>query len=175
MNRLTIQYNEEWVPRESCTIDRHGGADDCEICGEICEKQEVSCKECHIQKCFERLAAYEDTGLEPNQIIEMDKLYLKKCEEVNKLLAELQERKEGNWISVKDRLPEELEIVLVKGKSRNDLRKGYDATWICYDCWVSSCVENITHWMALPEPPKDPQLLKHTDNQAGQGTLAPAT
>jgi len=45
-------------------------------------------------KAVEKLAEYEDTGLTPEQIIEIDKLYLKKCEEVNKLLAESQERKE---------------------------------------------------------------------------------
>jgi|GEM_PF-3361578 len=46
-------------------------------------------------KAVEKLAEYEDTGLNPEQIMEMDKLYLEKCEEVNKLLAESQERKDG--------------------------------------------------------------------------------
>lgn len=36
-----------------------------------------------------RLADYEDTGLAPDQIWDMDKLYREKCEEVNQLKAEL--------------------------------------------------------------------------------------
>lgn len=42
---------------------------------------------------MERLATYEDTDLTPEQINEMDKLYREKCEEVNKLNAELVELK----------------------------------------------------------------------------------
>ena len=37
----------------------------------------------------ERLKAYEDTGLMPDQIIEMDKLYAEKCKEVSELKGEI--------------------------------------------------------------------------------------
>ena len=47
-------------------------------------------------KAVEKLAEYEDTGLNPEQIMEMDKLYLEKCEEVNKLLAKLREQRRVN-------------------------------------------------------------------------------
>lgn len=53
----------------------------------------------HYENCeegycaMERLATYEDTDLTPEQINEMDKLYREKCEEVNKLNAELAEYK----------------------------------------------------------------------------------
>jgi len=42
-------------------------------------------KNCSFNPLCEKIAAYEDTGLTPGQIIEMDRLYLEKCKEVNKL------------------------------------------------------------------------------------------
>ena len=36
-------------------------------------------------KVCETLARYEDTSLTPEQLIEIDRLYLEKCEEVNRL------------------------------------------------------------------------------------------
>ena len=48
------------------------------------------CGECdHDTDFCERLAAYEDTGLTPDQIIQMDKLYQEKCEELAKLQTEV--------------------------------------------------------------------------------------
>ena len=58
--------------------------DDCDM-GEVCEK----------------LASYEDTGLTPEQIREIDRLYSEKCME----LAE--ERKKHEWIPCSERLPED--------------------------------------------------------------------
>ena len=57
MDRLTIKFNGKWVPRD----------------------------ERLTQKCFERLAAYEDIGLTPEQLREVDKLYAEKCKEVAEL------------------------------------------------------------------------------------------
>ena len=38
-------------------------------CREVCERQgDVGCKTCPIAKAFDRLAAYEDTGLEPEGV-----------------------------------------------------------------------------------------------------------
>lgn len=50
------------------------GADNLE-CREVCERQgENGCIECPIAKAFDRLAAYENTGLEPEEI---EELYIK--------------------------------------------------------------------------------------------------
>lgn len=42
-----------------------------------------------FQKGIDRLADYENTGLMPEQIIEMDRLYAEKCREVAMLKGEL--------------------------------------------------------------------------------------
>ncbi len=56
-------------------------------CEEYCNTQthfheKEGCGSCGIQKAFTKLFAYEKTGLKPAQIIEMDKLYQEKCEEL---------------------------------------------------------------------------------------------
>jgi len=44
------------------------GADNA-LCKEVCRDQgDSGCKDCPIAKAFDRLAAYEDTGLEPEEI-----------------------------------------------------------------------------------------------------------
>lgn len=66
MKRLTydfcIEGNHCWQIK---------GADNLE-CREVCRQQEENgCKDCPIAKAFDRLAAYEDTGLEPEEVIEL--------------------------------------------------------------------------------------------------------
>lgn len=61
------------------------------------------------------------------------------------------------WISVKDRLPEENSWVLcTDGKSqyKKIYERGifYDDEFFCYT--PIGIIENVTHWMPLPEPPK---------------------
>lgn len=63
MERLTCDF---------CVGDKHcwqvKGADNLE-CREVCRNQsENGCTDCPIAKAFDRLAAYEDTGLEPEEI-----------------------------------------------------------------------------------------------------------
>ena len=55
------------------------------------------------------------------------------------------------WISVEDRLPEKIKPVIVNVNSGGVHTSRYhpiEKRWIDYD-------EFITHWMPLPEPPKD--------------------
>lgn len=66
MERLTYDFciggNHCWQVK---------GADNLE-CQEVCQCQEdKGCKDCPIAKAFDRLAAIEDTGLEPEEIIEL--------------------------------------------------------------------------------------------------------
>ena len=67
MERLTIEYLGDYVPKGLCTIDRYGEADDCELCQEYCKRisdaeRAPDCAECVINQCFEKLGEYE--GLE---------------------------------------------------------------------------------------------------------------
>ena len=57
MERLTIEFCGEYVPKEMCSIDRLGGADDCELCCEYCKATEdgnEDCEECAINRCFNK-------------------------------------------------------------------------------------------------------------------------
>lgn len=70
------------------------------------------------------------------------------------------------WISVKDRLPsreglmdDETEYVLVcerYGRSKNVTICGYNEDgWSAWDAFGGVSPDHITHWMPLPEPPKE--------------------
>ena len=66
--KLMIQYdNGIWVPKDMCTIDQFGGADDCASCKEVCKDLDGDCEECPVQGVFNQLAAYEAAGLTPEQ------------------------------------------------------------------------------------------------------------
>lgn len=87
------------------------------------------------EELIERLAEYEDTGLTPAEI------------SGGKLLT--------GWISVKDRLPETDDRVLVctvTKKGRQNIITGDYATRS--KVWVCGMNMNVTHWMPLPEPPE---------------------
>lgn len=67
-----------------------------------------------------------------------------------------------NWISVKDRLPDENEIILLcdgkevtVGFRWNGFITG-EIRWNCQDDWF----ETVTHWMPLPELPKETKLAE---------------
>lgn len=96
----------------------------------------------------QRLAEYENTGLSPQGIKSLEDAYLE-------LLKN--EKKQG-WISVKDALPETTDHVLCctvnKAGKQNIVRGYYDA-----ECnggmWACGMNNNVTHWMPLPEPPRE--------------------
>ena len=61
----------------------------------------------------------------------------------------------GEWISVKDRLPDKQDLYLVYSSGTYTVQwfNGYE--WVIYsDEWAFEAHE-ITHWMPLPEPPKE--------------------
>lgn len=63
MERLTIEYCGEYVPKELCSIDKLGGADDCDLCCEYCKATDEGnedCRECAINQCFNKLGEYEN-------------------------------------------------------------------------------------------------------------------
>lgn len=76
-------------------------------------------------------------------------------EQLAEWLEELQRYREqaAQWISVKDRLPEETGNYIVW--------VGYGTNIYSYfkpsNCWMTGVLVTkiVTHWMPLPEPPKD--------------------
>ena len=76
MERLTVR-NDEGIG-----VLRHPFA--CERCGDIC----WSLPDLGDGSPTDRLARYEDIGLLPEQLMEIDKLYTEKCEELAKLQRE---------------------------------------------------------------------------------------
>lgn len=80
MERLTYDF---------CAGDKHcwqvKGADNLE-CREVCRNQgENGCTDCPIAKAFDRLAAYEETGLEPEAVEHL------KLASMGKAIAEIKE------------------------------------------------------------------------------------
>lgn len=75
--------------------------------------------------------------------------------------ANVVERKKGKWISVTERLPEDGSDVLAYLKYANNSRIAaanyYKGTW--QDCVMGRLYLTeegfVTHWMPLPEPPKE--------------------
>ena len=57
------------------------------------------------------------------------------------------------WISVKDRLPEDQEEVLVCTRSKNGIRN-IDKGYMAIDRFIHRGCAEVTHWMPLPQPPK---------------------
>ena len=77
----------------------------------------------------DRLAAYEDTGLAPEEVQQM------------------------RWIPVEERLPEEKQRVIVRCE-----RVGTSVGWILWGGWMTDIgphAGEVTHWMPLPSPPKE--------------------
>jgi hypothetical protein len=68
----------------------------------------------------------------------------------------------GNgWISVKGRLPNVFQSVIVSDGEESEFAifydhyNGYGPTFVTPDCYEEERIEGITHWMPLPEPPKE--------------------
>lgn len=85
MEKLITKYDGLHFPRAMRTIDRLGDTDDCDTCEDMCNNCHMYCKKCPIQQAFERLAEYEATGITPEQIREIDKLYQDRLKEIEDL------------------------------------------------------------------------------------------
>lgn len=92
------------------------------------------------QEIIDRLAAYEDTGLTP--------------EEVQKM----------RWIPVEERLPEKenAQVLMTDGEgwyisSRNEMVRLLDCEGIFIPGKAGAGVK-VTHWMPLPKAPKEDNL-----------------
>ncbi|WP_321028203.1 DUF551 domain-containing protein [Eisenbergiella tayi] len=121
----------------------------------------------------ERLKAYEDTGLTPEEIMD------------GRMLT--------GWIPVSERLPEEPRNPIDEEEGAYDLPNlteynvtiadAQEATTLYYagdDVWIDNCGNyyHVIAWMPLPEPYK-PTVMQETGERAGEyadaPTLRPAT
>lgn len=61
MERLTIKLDDKnYIPIALCTTCRDGQVDDLDGCEEYCDSCDGECSKCALQKCFNKLAEYED-------------------------------------------------------------------------------------------------------------------
>ena len=106
------------------------------------------------------LAAYENTGLDPQQIKDMQFLLREKSRECGQLRNDIRELEDRlRWISVEERLPAEGETVLVwyeyfRYGKRNRMYQTYGIGYQIDGNWggdVSGVNARCIAWMPLPE------------------------
>lgn len=70
-NRMTVKsvITDGYTLIAGCTIGRDGEPTDELGCCELCESVDCRCDNCPIQRALDMLAAYENTGLTPEEII----------------------------------------------------------------------------------------------------------
>ena len=66
----------------------------------------------------------------------------------------------NEWVSVEDRLPERnldnaLILISFKGKYLYYVAYFEDGKWYVPNMYGRDCLKDVTHWMPLPEPPKE--------------------
>lgn len=110
------------------------------------------------QELVDRLAAYENTDLDPEQVEHVK-------ETAKKYLLEKAQGKAGGWIPVEERLPDEydgLVLVQVSGKPRKNITLNNALQLACYiseagEGWIVEEYPewenpNVIAWRPLPEP-----------------------
>lgn len=132
------------------------------------EKQieEMTCEKClHYEMCLEKFRNAKKDGF--YEFVDEEE-YFSHADECDFFVTGYRKRSEGEWISVRERLPEndwgkhwkERKYYLVFTKPSglmNVAVYGYKE----HDWWIdrNSCVldkknyKEVTHWMPLPEPP----------------------
>ena len=99
-------------------------------------------------KMYESLKGYECTGMSPVDIKTM-------------AITALREQEQKRWIPVKERVPENIGLYLVienhwlDGSPGIKIAKWNAADWFTADRKSREITPRVTHWMPLPEPPKE--------------------
>ena len=109
------------------------------------------------EELVQRLAAYENTGLEPEKIQQIDQLYQELSKEVMQFRKNMARMRDEKWIPVEERLPKMgLKVLITNGEF---VKEGYlrpDGVWkygMDTEAVFSklSCV-GVIAWQPLPEP-----------------------
>lgn len=108
----------------------------------------------------ERLLSNADDSLK-----EIVMKYATEYRQLAEWLRELKERRSGDWISCKDRMPEVNEPVLFIFNTESGFKavmygwhetiKGLGSGWHQAGVGGARADEEVTYWQPLPEPPKD--------------------
>ncbi len=117
------------------------------------------CRDClHYDACVAMLKAQGYTGDCSNHSAE-------RCDDFKDRISWVERPKAQRWIPVTDRLPDLIpcnagtaysEAVIVWTDNRKAMIAVWDGTdFICSASFWNAEGENITHWMPLPEPPKE--------------------
>ena len=97
------------------------------------------------EELVQRLAAYEDTGLEPREI------------QALAAASDSPDEAVAGWISVKDKLPPYGQPVIVCRPYSKDQLKVEQGCRDLGDWWkvYGTRTKRVTHWMPLPQPPRE--------------------
>ena len=113
---------------------------------------------CTQREVWERLKAYEDTGMEPEEVAALREQE-SNCPEIEAIKGVDFDQFNHGWIPVAERLPEnDNEVLTASGQTVQILFYDHDdADWYTVDSDISVHLfcDNVTHWMPLPEPPKE--------------------
>lgn len=94
-----------------------------EMCSEVCARVS-GCHECPIEEALIKLTEYEETGLTPAQITEIDNLYSEKCAELAKMKENIIHRMNKRRLELQKRIAEDKDsynVLRLMGKE-NDIR-----------------------------------------------------
>ena len=107
------------------------------------------CVACALStKICEKLAEYEDTGLTPDEIREMQELLSRENGKETTRFS----RDNDSWIPVEERLPEDEAMMLVTCQTKAG-RRSVNRAWYGAGCWHGTgSMSGVTAWMPLPDP-----------------------
>jgi hypothetical protein len=117
----------------------------------------IPCNEAKKEKCLagkERDCRRELMAIATNAIEELCRENESLAKSVNEA-AEILRNRKPKWISVEDRLPEKYHQVLVYGQNGLQIDYYAGAKSICGNPLFMISEAKATHWMPLPEPPKE--------------------
>ena len=92
----------------------------------------------------------------PHDLFEWFKGNINLLEDVESMIqqAEQQMENEDGWISIEDRLPEDNQKALITNNDTIVIAEYLQKEFYVFEIQDTLAIEEITHWMPLPNPPK---------------------
>ena len=107
------------------------------------------------ERLFQLIGQVQDEGLDYSDVVVVYKTSNERLTDhlINNGVIFATDNNDGNkWIPVTERLPEDDRQVLACTRKGKAFSAHYDYKW---KSWAVSNTVKITHWMPLPEPPKE--------------------